>query len=54
MSKVDWKPGEGFRVPMSSPDLTEAERKAVAEVINTPRLSMGPYEEAFEKYKEEK
>lgn len=38
----------GFRVPMSSPDLTEAERQVVAEVLNTPRLSMGPYEEAFE------
>jgi len=33
---------------MSSPDLTEAERQVVAEVLNTPRLSMGPYEEAFE------
>lgn len=38
----------GYRVPMSSPDLTEAERKTVAEVLTTPRLSMGPYEEAFE------
>jgi dTDP-4-amino-4,6-dideoxygalactose transaminase len=33
---------------MSSPDLTDAERKVVAEVMNTPRLSMGPYERAFE------
>jgi dTDP-4-amino-4,6-dideoxygalactose transaminase len=38
----------GFRVPMSSPDLTEAERRVVAEVMSTPRLSMGPYEKAFE------
>jgi len=40
---------EGYRIPMSSPDLTEAERAIVAEVLETPRLSMGPYEEAFEK-----
>jgi len=33
---------------MSSPDLTDAERRVVAEVMNTPRLSMGPYEKAFE------
>jgi perosamine synthetase len=36
-------------VPMSAPDITEAEREAVLEVLNTPRLSMGPYAEAFEK-----
>ncbi len=34
--------------PMSSPDLTEAERQAVADVLKTPRLSMGPHNEAFE------
>jgi dTDP-4-amino-4,6-dideoxygalactose transaminase len=45
---VDHFGAGGFRVPMSSPDLTEAERQVVAEVLNTPRLSMGPYEEAFE------
>lgn len=33
---------------MSSPDLTEAERQAVADVINTPNLSMGPKIKAFE------
>jgi dTDP-4-amino-4,6-dideoxygalactose transaminase len=33
---------------MSSPDLTEAERKAVTAVLETPRLSMGPQEKAFE------
>ncbi len=33
---------------MSSPDLTEAERRAVLEVLNTPSLSMGPQIEAFE------
>jgi perosamine synthetase len=34
---------------MSSPDLTEAERKAVIDVLNTPVLSMGPQIETFEK-----
>jgi perosamine synthetase len=48
LSKMDHFSAGGFRVPMSSPDLTEAERQVVAEVLNTPRLSMGPYEEAFE------
>jgi len=42
-------PGELLPVPMSSPDLTEAERQAVAEVMATPRLSMGPRVEAFER-----
>jgi perosamine synthetase len=36
------------RVPMSSPDLTEAERNAVLEVLNTPVLSMGAQTLAFE------
>ena len=35
-------------IPMSMPDLTEAERKAVMAVLETPRLSMGPQLEAFE------
>jgi dTDP-4-amino-4,6-dideoxygalactose transaminase len=39
---------EAFKVPMSSPDLTAAERQAVARVLETPRLSMGPELEAFE------
>jgi dTDP-4-amino-4,6-dideoxygalactose transaminase len=30
-----------LQIPMSSPDLTEAERRAVLEVLNTPTLSMG-------------
>ena len=34
---------------MSSPDLTEADRAAVIEVINTPNLSMGKFTPAFEK-----
>jgi len=48
LSKLDQVGGDGYRVPMSSPDLTDAERRVVAEVMNTPRLSMGPYERAFE------
>jgi len=35
-------------INMSSPDLTDAERDAVLEVLRTPRLSMGPQIEAFE------
>jgi dTDP-4-amino-4,6-dideoxygalactose transaminase len=44
------KIGEGRKevVPMSAPDITEAEREAVLEVLNTPRLSMGPHAHAFE------
>ncbi len=41
-------------IPMSSPDLTDAERQAVLEVVNTPNLSMGPkikdFEDAFRQY----
>lgn len=33
---------------MSSPDLTDADRQAVLDVLNTPNLSMGPQIEAFE------
>lgn len=36
-------------IPMSSPDITDAERKAVADVLYTPTLSMGPQVEAFER-----
>jgi len=35
-------------VPMSYPDLTDAERQAVLAVVSTPNLSMGPQIEAFE------
>jgi dTDP-4-amino-4,6-dideoxygalactose transaminase len=38
-----------YKVPMSSPDLTDADRQAVIEVINTPNLSMGKWTPAFEK-----
>ena len=37
-----------FKVPMSSPDLTDEERAAVAAVMNTPNLSMGSEITAFE------
>ncbi|MGE5251471.1 MAG: DegT/DnrJ/EryC1/StrS family aminotransferase [Bacteroidota bacterium] len=36
------------KVPMSSPDLTDADRQAVMDVLNTPHLSMGPHTPAFE------
>ncbi len=36
------------RIPMSSPDLTEAEREAVLSVLHTPSLSMGPHIRRFE------
>ena len=37
------------KIPMSSPDLTDADRQAVINVINTPILSMGKYTTDFEK-----
>ncbi len=37
------------KIPMSSPDLSDADRQAVIEVLNTPSLSMGPKILAFEK-----
>ena len=36
-------------IPMSSPDLTDAERQAVANVLDTPILSMGQYVLDFER-----
>jgi perosamine synthetase len=42
-------PMEKMKIPMSSPDLTDADRQAVIDVINTPTLSMGKYTPAFEK-----
>lgn len=38
-----------MKIPMSSPDLTDAERQAVMDVINTPVLSLGPRVVEFEK-----
>ena len=37
------------RVPLSGPDITEREIAAVAAVLRTPRLSMGPEVAAFER-----
>lgn len=37
-----------MKIPMSAPDVGESERQAVAAVLRTPRLSMGPQVEAFE------
>jgi perosamine synthetase len=43
-----------FRIPLSSPDITEAEIQAVVDVMRTRHLSLGPkgpeFEHAFEKY----
>ncbi len=36
-------------IPMSSPDITELERDAVAEVMRTSHLSIGPQVQAFER-----
>ncbi|MBI4927259.1 MAG: DegT/DnrJ/EryC1/StrS family aminotransferase [Anaerolineae bacterium] len=38
-----------MQIPMSSPDVTDAERDAVMAVLRTPNLSMGPRIDAFEK-----
>ena len=38
-----------MRIPLSNPDITSKERKAVAEVLKSPDLSFGPRLEAFEK-----
>src|SRR3990170_4372634 len=41
--------GDFMRVPMSSPDITQAEIDAVNEVLSTCWLSIGPKNERFEK-----
>jgi perosamine synthetase len=38
-----------IRIPLSSPDVTEAEIDAVVEVLRTPRLSLGPKLAEFER-----
>lgn len=38
-----------IRVPLSRPDITEAEIEAVSDVLRTPNLSLGPKLPAFEK-----
>lgn len=37
-----------MKLRMSSPDLSDADRQAVLDVLNTPNLSMGPKIDAFE------
>lgn len=37
-----------LQIPLSSPDISDAERQAVLQVLNTPNLSMGAQIEAFE------
>lgn len=37
-----------MRIPLSAPDITEAEIAAVVAVLRTPRLSLGPVTEQFE------
>ena len=41
---------DAYLVPMSSPDLSQAERDAVQAVLNTPNLSIGPQVQAFEEF----
>ncbi len=47
-------PSPFMKIPMSSPDLTDADRQAVMEVLNTPILSLGPkvieFEQAIARY----
>lgn len=38
-----------MHIPLSNPDITDVERDAVLEVLNTPNLSMGPKIPEFEK-----
>jgi perosamine synthetase len=37
-----------MRIPLSAPDIDEADIQAVVDVLRTPRLSLGPKMEAFE------
>jgi len=38
-----------MQIPLSNPDITDLEKKAVQEVLNTPNLSLGPKIPEFEK-----
>ena len=48
MSEEDQDRSISRQISMSGPDLTDAEREAVAAVLRTPRLSTGPQVDAFE------
>ena len=37
------------RIPMSAPDITEDDVQAVAEVVRSGRLALGPKTEEFER-----
>lgn len=37
-----------MKIALARPDITEQERRAVLEVLNTPNLSLGPKLEEFE------
>ena len=37
-----------FRIPLAKPEITEADREAVMEVLRTPYLSSGPKVQEFE------
>jgi perosamine synthetase len=37
-----------MKIPLSSPDISECDIQAVVDVLRTPRLSIGPQQEAFE------
>ena len=37
-----------MRIPLSAPDITEADIEAVVDVLRTPRLSLGPKLEEFD------
>src|ERR1700733_982087 len=39
----------GMRIPLSAPEITEADIQAVVSVLRTPRLSIGPKMEEFER-----
>lgn len=38
-----------MRIPLSAPDISETEINAVVEVLRSPRLSLGPKLEEFER-----
>jgi dTDP-4-amino-4,6-dideoxygalactose transaminase len=46
--KITCMTAQTLPIPMSSPDLSDADREAVMAVLNTPNLSMGPQVQAFE------
>jgi perosamine synthetase len=38
-----------LRIPLANPEITDADREAVMEVLRTPFLSLGPKVEEFER-----